>query len=113
MKVALTSLLGLCCLLMLLATPSEAADASSSAVVAPYAESTPVASIAGQSLSPLDNAIFLTCFLQLECDDSSVISCSGNSCQTTNGDHCAQCDGVTAGCCAHPCCEICQDNLDD
>lgn len=62
-------------------------------------------------LSPQD-PLHLTCTLQIECADGSVISCMGNNSCTTSGDgRCTVCDGVQTACCAVSCCEVCDDAL--
>ncbi len=54
------------------------------------------------------------CFIQVECSDSSIVSCSGNSTCSTGGasNRCVICDGVNRGCCAETCCEVCVEALD-
>jgi hypothetical protein len=114
MKLAVTSFLSVGCLLFCLSTPSEATDAPSTALSVPHGGTMPGLCVAGQPLlSSPDKPVFLTaCMVQIECDDSSVVSCSGNtSCQTTDGGHCVQCDGAGGGCCvAATCCEVCDSN---
>lgn len=55
-----------------------------------------------------------TCFVQVECSNGSVISCSGNStCSTGGTNHrCVICDGVNKGCCPKTCCEVCEESYD-
>jgi hypothetical protein len=52
--------------------------------------------------------------VQVECADSSVISCSGNSTCSTGGtnNRCVVCDGVQQFCCLQTCCEVCAANHD-
>lgn len=54
------------------------------------------------------------CSVQVECADSSVISCSGNNTCSTGGtnNRCVVCDGTQQGCCPATCCEVCAANRD-
>lgn len=56
----------------------------------------------------------MTCSLQVECSDGSVISCMGNTtCSTSPDGLCTVCDGVTTACCSvSTCCQECQFALD-
>ena len=59
--------------------------------------------------------LFLTgCLVQVECADSSVVSCSGSTTCSTGGtnNRCVVCDGVQQGCCPATCCEVCAANRD-
>jgi len=99
MKTAVYTSLCLCCLALLALPSLAAAPADQPATPAPVIGSFPIQPI-----------LLSTCTLQIECDDGSIVSCSGNSsCTTSNGGRCAVCDGVQAGCCAKTCCEDCYD----
>lgn len=62
--------------------------------------------------------LFLTtCSVQLECGDSSVISCMGNTPCSTGGtnDNCVFCSGSQQACCPSgpTCCQTCAANRDN
>jgi hypothetical protein len=103
----------LCCCLAVVALPSlaeETNDQSASQPATTEESGSEAATEAPEALAlDLEEPVLLSgCFLQVECDDSSVISCSGNSsCNTSPNGRCAICDGVSAGCCAKSCCEVC------
>lgn len=66
--------------------------------------------------APIDGAVSLgTCFVQMECADETVISCSGNSSCSTGGTggNCVICDGVQQACCqGSSCCQWCEELRD-
>jgi hypothetical protein len=110
MKQAVTVLFGACCLLLFLAVPSHAV-ASESALPWMVNASMPGTCSQAREVSAKDAPpIFaFTCSLQVECADSSVISCNGTTtCQTSPDGRCVICDGNTAGCCPQTCCESCE-----
>lgn len=98
----------------------EPIEAAVEAVSAPAgAPAVPVADVAGCAPvgdAVLDDAVFLgPCFVQMECDDESVISCNGNSSCSTGGPggNCVICDGVQEACCSGgTCCQGCARSLD-
>lgn len=57
--------------------------------------------------------LFMTCTVQVECNDGTVKFCSGNSsCSTSGINHrCVTCDGIQQGCCPVTCCEDCAASL--
>ena len=113
MKLAVTSLLCACCLLPALSTSSESAASPYAAIGVFDAKGLPAACTAARTSSSLGGPIANACFLQVECADSSVISCNGAStCQTTPDGLCVQCDGVPGECCDdQTCCDACIDNV--
>lgn|GEM_PF-2289614 len=102
-----------CCAITVLASPSlAAADGAQS--------ENPIAAIFGPADSGTlrtgtPEPLFLSgCFVQVECADTSVVSCSGSSSCTTSGinNRCVTCDSVPHGCCPITCCENCAMNRD-
>lgn len=55
--------------------------------------------------------LFMACTVQVECANSSVISCSGNTCSTGGSNNsCVICNGVQQSCCPGPtCCQMCEE----
>lgn len=102
-----------CCALTFLAFPSPAAAAGATAentiaaIFAPAGCGTPTA------VTP--KPLFITCTVQIECADSSVVSCSGSSTCSTGGtnNRCVVCDGVQHDCCPKTCCEECAETRDN
>jgi hypothetical protein len=96
-----------CCALTVLASPSLAAGAEA------QTENPIAALMAPGGCSALaigtPEPLFMTCTIQVECADSSVVSCSGATCSTGGtGNQCVVCDGTTHGCCTTgTCCDMC------
>jgi hypothetical protein len=113
MKQAVTVLLGVCCLLLVFATPSHATNLQNTLSWMSNVASLPGACTTAQAAQSKSSLIFAaSCSLQVECADSSVISCGGAStCNTSPDGRCVICDGVTAGCCPQTCCETCENSL--
>ena len=97
------------CSLILLAAPGLADEAKGNA-------EGPIAAIfaptgCGTLTTGTSEPLFLAgCFVQVECADGLVKSCSGNSTCSTGGinNRCVFCDGVQVGdCCPLTCCEQC------
>src|SRR3954468_3112487 len=103
-----------CCALAALASPSLAAGAGAQAENPIAALMTP----AGCSVLAFGTPepLFLSiCSVQLECADSSVISCTGNTPCYTGGtnDNCVFCSGSQQSCCTGPsCCQVCAANAE-
>ena len=103
-----------CWSLAALASPSFADKAKTEAEI-------PIAAIfAPSGCGPLTTIgtpepAFMTCTVQVECADSSVISCSGNSCSSGGPDNsCVICNGVQQNCCTvGTCCEVCAQHYND
>lgn len=96
-----------CCSLILLASPGLADEAKVEAkgqIAALWAPARCVTPTTG-----IPEPSFMTCTVQIECADTSVVSCSGNSCSTGGiNNRCVICDSVQHGCCPVTCCEQCQ-----
>jgi len=101
-----------CCSLILFAAPGLAkeakveAEGTIAAIFAPANCANPAIGI--------PEPLFRVCSVQVECADSSVISCPGTSTCSTGGtnNRCVICDGVQQGCCPATCCEVCAANRD-
>lgn len=97
-----------CCSLMLLAAPSFADEVKGEA-------EGPLATIfapagCGTLTTGTPEPLFLAgCSVQVECADSTMVSCSGDNTCSTGGtnNRCVVCDGVQQGCCPTTCCEQC------
>jgi hypothetical protein len=101
-----------CCSFILLASPGLADKAKVEAKSPIATLSAPVGCSILTTGTP--EPLFLTgCFVNLECADSSIVSCSGNTTCSTGGynDRCVICDGVLQDCCPETCCEVCEDNF--
>jgi hypothetical protein len=101
-----------CCVLTGLASPSPAAVAGEQAE-GPISTMEPAG--CGALTIGIPEPLFLTCSVQVECADSSIKSCSGNSCSTSGANHeCVTCNGVQQGCCTgDTCCQVCAEERDE
>jgi hypothetical protein len=97
-----------CCSLILLASPSLAEMARGEAEGPIAAVVTPAS--CGTATTGIPEPLFMACTVQVECADSSVISCPGNNTCSTGGtnNRCVVCDGVQQSCCPATCCEACE-----
>lgn len=105
--------LAIACMLTVLASPGFAATAGAQVENPIAALMTPSGCSALALGTP--EPLFLTCTVQVECADSSVLSCSGASCSTggTNN-QCVVCDGTQQGCCTMgTCCDLCDQQQSD
>lgn len=115
-----------CCCLALLSFPAFAAEAAEPAAEAAAEPAVAVEPGDAQSDcrtsavlfgdSALEDPIALAgCSITVECDDGSMVSCTGDSTCTTSGtnNRCVTCDGVQEGCCQKTCCETCQEQREN
>lgn len=102
-----------CWSLAALASPSLADEAKAEAA-GPIATLFAPAGCGTVATSTAEPLLLKSCSVQIECADSSVISCSGSNTCATGGtnNRCVVCDGVQQSCCPVTCCEQCAANRD-
>ncbi len=100
-----------CCVLTVLASPCFA-DAGGAQAGGPIASMFAPAKCGTLTTMDTPEPLFMTCTVQVECADSSVISCSGNTCSSSGPDNsCVTCNSVQQGCCpgGETCCQTCEE----
>ena len=100
-----------CWSLAALASPSLADEAKAEAE-SPIAAMFAPAGCGTLTMIGTPEPLFMTCTVQVECADNSVISCSGSSCSSGGpSNSCVICNGAQQSCCTGPsCCQVCEEN---